>query len=289
MAGFRMHRLITVMLIVCGAVILCTIFPHRASMQSGTLRRITNTSEAGLNLNPGLSGDGRVVAFESTEDVAASGGSNHFRAIRANVTGNPATSLQMAASRAVAPAITQDGSHIAFASTDDPLSTNGDGNSEIFLFDSSRLVQITNTSPGGLTDRTRNGNFQPSISDDGRFIAFSSNRDLTSQNADGNLEIFVYDTLANSFAQLTDSFGIAGCIEAKISGDGSTVAYIRDAGARSARDLIKQPRAGGSPEVLAANIESLALTYGRAISDDGSRIVYSAQTALNTTQVFMYD
>src|SRR5215831_2274187 len=289
--GILMHRLITVVLVVCGAVILCATFPLRASMQSGGLRRITNTSEQGINLNPTISSDGRIVAFESTEDVAASGGSNHFRAIRADVASNPAAVVQMAVSRAVAPAISQDGSHIAFASTDDPLSTNSDGNSEIFLFAGSRLIQITNTSPVSLADRTRNGNFQPSISNDGRFIAFSSNRDLTSHNADGTLEIFVYDTLANSFAQLTDSSGIAGCSEARISGDGSMVAYIRDVGAMpgTARDLIKQPRAGGSPEVLAANIEALAMTYGHAISNDGSRIVYSAQTGTNTTQLFMYD
>ena len=31
------------------------------------------------------------------------------------------------------------------------------------------------------------------------------------------------------------------------------------------------------------------MTYGRAISDDGLRIVWSAQTATNSTQVFLYD
>jgi Tol biopolymer transport system component len=279
------------MLVGCGAVILCTSLTRRASTQSTGLRRITITSEEGLNLNPSISGDGQVIAFESTEDLAGAGGANCFRAFRANVAPDSAALVQMVVSRAVAPAISQDGSHIAFASTDDPLSTNRDGNSEIFLFDGSKLVQITNTSPGSLADRIRNGSFQPSISNDGRFIAFSSNRDLTNQNPDGNLEIFVHDVAANSFAQLTDSSGIVGCGEAKISGDGSSVAYIRDTGTTpgALRDLIRQTRSGGSPIVVAANIESLAMTYGRAISDDGSRIVYSAQTAPNTTQVFMYD
>src|SRR5205814_2753268 len=32
-----------------------------------------------------------------------------------------------------------------------------------------------------------------------------------------------------------------------------------------------------------------ALTYGRAISDDGTRVVYALQTAANTTQVFVFD
>src|SRR5207249_7659994 len=155
---------------------------------------------------------------------------DHFSAIRASISSDPAAFFQMAGSRAVAPAVSQDGSRIAFASKDDPLGTNTDGNSEIFLFDGAKLIQVTNTSPGSLANRVTNGNFQPSISDDGRFIAFSSNRDLASQNADGNLEIFVYDASKNTFSQLTNSSAVVGCTDAKISGDGSSVAYIRDQG-----------------------------------------------------------
>jgi uncharacterized repeat protein (TIGR01451 family) len=279
-------------LILAAAALLCLIILRSGLTQSAGLRRITNTTEEGINLNPSISGDGRIVGFESTEDVAGAGGADHFRAIRANVGVDPASFFQMAGSRAVAPAISQDGSRIAFASKDDPLGTNPDGNSEIFLFDGAKLIQVTNTTPGSLGDRVANGNFQPSISDDGRFIAFSSNRDLASQNADGNLEIFVYDVTGNTFAQLTNSSGIVGFTDAKISGDGSTVASIRDNGATpsAARDLVKQSRATpGSITLLAASTQSLAMTYGRAISDDGLRVVYSAQTATNTTQVFMFD
>ena len=192
----------------------------------------------------------------------------------------------------MAPAISQDGSRIAFASKDDPLTTNPDGNSEIFLFDGAKLTQVTNTSPGDLANRVTNGNFQPSISDDGRFIAFSSNRDLAGQNADGNLEIFIYDTLASSFTQLTNTSGIVGSSDAKISGNGAIVAYIRDSGTTPSaeRDLLEQLRVGFGPAtLLAGNVRSLAMTYGRAISDDGTRVVYSAETATNSTQVFLFD
>jgi uncharacterized membrane protein len=93
----------------------------------------------------------------------------------------------------------------------------------------------------------------PSISSDGRFIAFSSNRDFDGQNVDGNFEIFVFDSLATSFAQLTNSSGIVGCTDAKISGNGDFVAYIRDNGTTpgATRDLIEQTRLGGSVTVLA--------------------------------------
>ncbi|HEX8899434.1 MAG TPA: lamin tail domain-containing protein, partial [Chthoniobacterales bacterium] len=287
-----MNRQLVLALSLLLLLFVCLLKLSRSHAQSTTLRRITNTTEEGINLNPSISGDGRVLGFESTEDIAAAGGSDHFRAIRANVTNDPPSFSQMAGSRAVAPAVSQDGSRIAFASKDDPLGTNGDGNSEIFLFDGAQLIQVTNTSPGSLASRTTDGNFQPSISDDGRFIAFSSNRNLSGQNSDGNLEIFVYDSVAISFTQLTNSSGIVGSTDAKISGDGFSVAYIRDTGASpsAARDLIKQPRVGLGPIALvAASVQSLAMTYGRAISDDGSRIVYSAETATNSTQVFMFD
>ncbi|MBA2702643.1 MAG: lamin tail domain-containing protein [Blastocatellia bacterium] len=262
-----------------------------ARMQS-PLRRITNTTEEGISLNPSISGDGRFVAFESTEDVAHAGGGESFRAIRANVGVEPATFLQMGATRAPAPGVSQDGSRIAFASKDDPLGINGDGNSEIFLYDGAKLIQVTNTSPGDLAHRIVNGNFQPSISDDGRFVAFSSNRDLTNQNADSNLEMFIFDSVALNFTQLTNSSGIVGFSDAKISGNGSAVAYIRDPNVTNngSRDLLLQNRAPSSPvRILASNVPGLAMAYGRAISDDGLRVVWSAQTATNTTQVVLFD
>src|ERR1043165_6933298 len=285
-----MTRRLSVCLIGFTLVVVCFVVLNTVSSQS-TLRRITNTSEEGINLKPSNSGDGRILSFESTEDVAGFGGLDHFRAIRASVSSDPATLLQMAGSRAVAPGISQDGSRIAFAAKDNPLGTNSDGNSEIFLFDGSRLIQVTNTSAASIATRTTDGNFQPSISDDGRFIAFSSNRNFTGQNPDGNFEIFVYDVTLSSFAQLTNSSGIVGFTDAKISGDGSTVAYIRDQGptTSAARDLLKQPRSGSSATVLATNMPALAVTYGRAISDDGTRVVFSSEVATNSSQVFMYD
>ena len=279
-------------LILAGATALCLIGLRVGRTQSTQLRRVTNTTEEGINLNPSISGDGRTLAFESTEDVASAGGTNHFRAIRANIAVDPATFFQMGGTRAVAPAISQDGSRIAFASKDDPLGANVDGNSEIFLLDGSKLTQVTNTSPGDVANRVTNGNFQPSISDDGRFIAFSSNRDLAGQNSDSNLEIFVYDALASSVTQLTDTTGVVGSSDAKISGDGAVVAFIRDNGSTPSakRDLMEQARVGPSTAaLLAGNVQSLAMTYGRAISDDGTRVVYAAETATNTTQVFLFD
>ncbi len=272
-------------------LILCLSDWRRVEMQS-TLRRVTTTSEEAINLNPSISGDGRLVAFESSADIAGTGINDSFHAIRADVSTIPPTFLQMSASRAPAPAVSQDGSRIAFASFDNPLGTNSDSNSEVFLYDGAKLTQITHTAPDKATERTSEGNFLPSISDNGRFIAFSSNRNLTDQNDDASLEIYLFDSFEQRFTQVTNASGAISFTDAKISGDGATIAYLKDSGSTpgASRDLILQHRSDAEPPLsLATNAPKLALTYGRAISDDGKRVVWSAETDSNSTQVFLYD
>src|SRR5205085_6556274 len=107
---------------------LCVVEIQTALSQSAGFRKITNTPEESLNLNPALSGDGEHIAFESTADIAHRGEGYYFRAFRADIASDALNFLQFSLSRAVAPAISQDGSRIAFASNDDPLGQNTDGN-----------------------------------------------------------------------------------------------------------------------------------------------------------------
>ena len=65
----RYRRLLFVLL---AAAALCVLFWQTAHMQSAP-RRITNTTEEGISINPSISGDGRIVGFESTEDIAGAG------------------------------------------------------------------------------------------------------------------------------------------------------------------------------------------------------------------------
>ncbi|HJR07301.1 MAG TPA: Ig-like domain-containing protein [Pyrinomonadaceae bacterium] len=261
--------------------------------QNDAVRRITNTPERTLNLNPTISGDGQHIAFESNANLTTTSVAG-FHTLRADLTGNSAAFTQIAASRAPAPAISRDGSRLAFASRENLTGENPDGNSEIFLFADGKLRQVTNTSPHDATLRIADGNFQPSISNDGQLVAFASNRDLTGANADANLEVFIYDSTTRITTQITDTTNIIGSSDAKLSGDGARVAFIRDDGAAgddvsNARDLMLFERAANSMLTIAKDVDGLALTYGRATSDDGQRVVYAAQTAARTTQVFLYD
>jgi uncharacterized protein (TIGR03437 family) len=275
---------------------LCVVVAGVRSQNDAPLRRITLTSERALNLNPSISGDGQHIAFESTEEIGGAGGSGTgFHTLRADIYADGATFTRIAATRAPAPAISHDGSRLAFASRENLTGENSDGNSEIFLYDGERLQQLTDTSPRDAAQRIVEGNFQPSISNDGTLLAFASNRDLTGANPDANFEIFVYDSATRATEQITHTSGINGATDAKLSGNGARVAFVRDNGATGGvesspqRDLLIYERAQGSTRVIAKDVDGLALTYGRATSDDGARVVYAAQTAARTTQIFLYD
>src|ERR1041385_496593 len=155
-----------------------------------SLTRLTNTPEHALNLNPTLSDDGKVVVFESSADLARTGGTS-FHAIRAELGAGPVFT-EIGGKRVVSPALSRDGKIVAFASTEDSVGENADRNSEIFLFEGEKLRQVTHTEPSSVASRLTDGNFQPSITADGNTIVFSSNRGL-----------FLYDKLGDRFTQLT--------------------------------------------------------------------------------------
>jgi len=261
---------------------------------SSTLRRLTNTPDQSMNLHPSLSNDGLNVVFESTADLAGAGGSNSFHALRANLTAENATFREIGRTRVISASLSRDGSRFAFASNEDLLNQNRDRNSEIYFFDGVTLKQITHTSPASDFTRLGDGNFQPSLSNDGQFIAFSSNRNLAGQNADFNFELFLYDTVAPNVTQLTSTINTFGASDAKISGDGSRIAFIsRVAEADGQRDLRLYDRATGNSNVIAAKVPELSLATGRAISDDASRVVYCgdylSDGSSNQSQVFVFD
>ncbi len=262
-----------------------------ASLQSSEIRQLTYTPEESFNINPCLSGDGLHIAFESTADFSGAGRGNGFHAYSASLESNPTEFVDLGATRAITSAISQNGETVVFASKDDPLGTNNDRNSEIFLFIAGQLRQITNTLPADVSLRHVHGNFQPSVSDDGGTIAFASNRQLTGQNGDGNLEVFTYDSTSNQFTQRTSTSGTVGSMDAKISGDASHVSYLIDNEEIPSlrRDLALQDLNSGVVTIVQAEVDALEVTTGRAISDDGLRVVFSSETATDSSQVFLYD
>ena len=247
--------------------VICMFGPPRVD-SFANLTRVTNTPEHSMNLNPVLSDDGRTLIFESTADLAATGDSASFHTVRADLAA-PAF-FEIGKTRAVCPAASSDGKVVVFASTEDLVGKNVDRNSEIFLFDGTKVEQLTQTTPAASESRLTDGNFQPSITADGRRIVFSSS---------GN--VFLYDALEQKSSQLTNDNTAAA--NPKISGDGARVYYTDGA------DLLLIDTAIGTKRVVAAQVADLTLAGCRAVSNDGMRVVYSASTGTNQSQVFLFD
>jgi Tol biopolymer transport system component len=140
------------------------------------------------------------------------------------------------------------------------------------------LRQLTHTTGGS------GSNVAPSISANGRYVAFSSDRDLNGTNADLNHEIFRYDTTAHSVAQLSATVGgIYANADPRIDADGDTVAFLsnRNIGGQNMdnnREVFRW--VGGTTPTIApittsaAPVENGDLT----VDDSGSRIVYSSNS-----------
>ena len=257
---------------------------------TASLTRLTNTPEHAINLNPTLSDDGKVVVFESSADLLGAGQKSSFRAFRADLAAEIPALTELGSTRAVSASLSRDGKVMVFASTEDFVGQNADRNSEIFLFDGASTRQLTNTRPDANTLRLSDGNFQPSVTADGRRIVFSSNRDIRGENPDLSFEIFLYDTTDQSYVQLTDGTNEHAAASPKVSGDGSRVYYKRTAvETPDAGDLVLLDMKTGLSRVVAPEVSALSITEGRAISNDGMRLVYSAETAPNQSQVFMFE
>ncbi len=129
------------------------------------------------------------------------------------------------------PSISGDGRFVAFHSSAADL--DGDIDSDVFIYDRTlcTLELISRSFTGG------NGNNQselPSISGDGRFVAFeSSATNLVSTDTNGTTDVFVRDRLLGItiLASLDSDEGqpTSSSNEAVISGDGRFVAFVSNA------------------------------------------------------------
>ena len=158
---------------------------------TGTIRL---TSEAGADINPAWSPDGRRIAFASDR-----AGNREIYVMNAD--GAEPVRLTNNAARDYSPAYSPNGQRIAFVS-------ERDGNAEIYVMDvdGTNALRLTNDS---LPD------MDPAFSPDGRQIAFSRNGvGIYLMNADGSAET----RLTNSGSDAQPAW----------SPDGKAIALLRD-------------------------------------------------------------
>lgn len=222
------------------------IFVH--DRQTGATARVSVTSAGaqatGVSADPAISDDGRYVAFASdAKDLVANDGNRkadifvHDRQTGATTRVSLLSSGQEANAGSEQPAVSGDGRYVAFVSFGTnlvPNDTNQRG--DVFVHDrqTGETSRISVTADGGNADDRA---FNPSISDDGRFVGFASRAtNLAAGGSGGHDHAYVRDrqeavTLRVSIADdgsSGNSHSGQGSVE--VSGNGRHVVFDSVAG-----------------------------------------------------------
>ena len=253
-------------------------------------------------IDAGMSADGRFVAFWSAASNLVPGDTNAVPDIfvRDRATG---TTQRVSVSsdggeaddESRDPSISADGRYVAFWS----LATNlvpddTNGRADVFVYDreTSTIVRASVDSGG---NEASNHCFFPSLSADGRFVAFESSADdLVAGDSNGISDVFVRDLVAGTTERVSvDSSGgeaDGDCGLASISPDGRYVAFESVAtnlvagDTHGHRNVFLRDRAAGTTEVESVDsAEHLGNDDSRApaISADGRFVAFeSAATNL---------
>ncbi len=256
-----------------------------------------------------LSGDGRVVAFESAATNLVPGDTNglsdifvHDRATgtttRVSVASGGAQGTGTTGMRSRRPSVSADGRFVAF---DSDLATlvagDANGKADVFVHDrvTGATTRVSVATGGAEAVGDALGNIRPSISADGRLVAFVSDAaNLVSGDTNGFLDAFVHDrvtgettrvSVRSGGAQATgaDTFSVA------LSADGRYAAFDSEASVvtpdgNGDRDVFVHDRVTGdtvrvSVATGGAEADGPFGSRGPSISRDGRYVVFESDAA----------
>ena len=263
------------------------------------------TSWAPDSSSPSISHDGRFVAFETLSDGFSPDDTNLMydvyvkdrstrtlelvsRSAFTGLSGN-ASSLQ--------PSISGDGQFVAFASGANDL-VPGDGNVwiDIFVYEraTGQIQLVSRPNLGGSADGV---SAEPSISANGRFVAFmSAATNLVPGDTNGRLDVFLHDRLGGQLTMISRDI-VGGMSNGDsdqpcISSDGRYVAFrttatdIVPGDANNAADVIVYDRITGSNERVSRYSNGSQL-FGESgfpsISGDGRLVAFHTDSLIHPT------
>lgn len=230
---------------------------------------------------PAVTPDGRYVVFESSEKNLVTPASNGYTQIHlhdrtthqtelvsVDTSGNPGST------NSYRPAISADGCKVVFYTLSSLVATDVNGKNDVYLRD--RCTQPALTSL--VSNTVGNGQKDPDISADGRYVVF-----------DGNSDIYLHDLQANTSTLISESVaspgkgGNYGSGHPAISADGSRIAFWS-----FASDLVANDQNGvwdiflwdksASPKVRVVSVDSNGNQRDQG-SESSSRVVEPAISA----------
>jgi Tol biopolymer transport system component len=229
----------------------------------------------GASFTPAISADGRSVAFASSASKLVEGDSNgtedvfiYDRVADTSERASLSSGGEESNGDSFDPAISADGRYVAFTSSASNL-TEGDENNELDIFVRDRVNHRTVLVSVGPERMMGDGpSVAPSISGDGRFVAFESDADsLVREDNNGTGDVFVRDLAAEVTRKLSvagneqqtesPSFGTA------ISADGSSVAF------ESFSSRLVPDDTNNALDVFVADVASGALRRASLATDGG--------------------
>ena len=250
--------------------------------------------------SPSISGDGRYVAFVTDGTGLVTGGNSNFyqvylrdrttgvtRRVSTKPNGNQGTEDSSA------PAVSNDGRFVAYES-DSPGLVTGDTNewTDVFVYDrvaaTNRRVSLTDADAQAET-----GGDSPSISGDGRFVAFTSFERLSAADVDDFQDVYVRDQIlmTTTLASVTSSGGSPNAAASfpVISANGQHVAFTSSAtnmdgiADDNGFDDVFVRSLGGSTTQRVSRNAAGGLAHGIAgrptISGDGRFVAYESSAA----------
>ncbi|HEV7862507.1 MAG TPA: hypothetical protein VGR20_07390 [Acidimicrobiia bacterium] len=252
----------------------------------------------GDSYGPTISADGRYVAFTSSAgDLTAGDGNSQLdifvrdRVAETTILASVGPQGALGDGPSVAPSISADGRLVVFESdarTLVPNDTNGTG--DVFVYDI--VTDLTRRlSVGGNGVETESPSFGPSISADGRSVAFESfSSRLVPDDTNGALDVFVADVPTGSVSRvsLATDGGQADnrSYSPSMSADGRIVAFASFANNLVAddtnglldvfirrRDQKTTTRLSVGPD----GIQGDGLSFAPVISADGGLVVFSSE------------
>ena len=248
----------------------------------------------------GMSWDGRHVVFVSTSAQLVTGDTNAAsdvfvrdrqdgRTTRVSV----ATGGRQAGGESVLPAISGDGRFVAFVSIAGDL-VAGDANqlNDVFVHD--RATGITTRVSVGIGGADTNGSSsEPSISVDGRFVAFSSRAsNIVSGDTNGGLDVFLHDRATGATSRV--SLGSAGAQAGAgswgpvVSADGRHVAFVSratnlvDGDTNNFVDVFVRDRAAGTTtrvSVSSGGGQANSASVHPSMSADGRYVAFASDAS----------
>ena len=218
------------------------VFVH--DQQTGQTSRVSVASNGAqgnnISLSPSISADGRYLAFESSATNLVSGDTNgtgdvfvHDRTTGQTDRISIASSGAQGVSLSWFPSISADGRYVAFISSAANL-VSGDTNGvqDVFVHDQ-QTGQTTRVSVASDGSQGNWSSMNPSISADGRYIAFESQAaNLVSGDTNDKSDVFVHDRQTGQTIRVsvasdgTQGIGnLSGSHGGSISADGRYVAF----------------------------------------------------------------